>query len=212
MEKTCIGSRWKKWGWRELRSLFLFCYASLQQCQAHSKDGIERLESLVQDELQLPFTHGFGFQALPPFMATWTLAAPRYQHTHTYIYIYIYTARLFSTYVEREYELSRPFKREKIMKKNHIRSNICTWSINRRSYNNLSNRLQRWQYLIYNVFNGSSRHPKFELLQTQLQLHSLLIVKYCNTIATPLFNYNIFSSPLQYSEFTVVMVKTRNSP
>jgi hypothetical protein len=114
MEKTCIGSRWKKWGWRELRSLFLFCYASLQQCQAHSKDGIERLESLVQDELQLPFTHGLGFQALPPFMTTWTLAAPRYP-THTHIYTY--TAWLFSTYVEREYELSRLFKREKIMKK-----------------------------------------------------------------------------------------------
>jgi hypothetical protein len=116
MEKTCIGSRWKKWGWRELRSLFLFCYASLQQCQAHSKDDIERLESLVQDELQLPFTHGFGFQALPPFMATWRWPHPDIRHTHIYIYIHI--RRNYSlTYVEREYELSRPFKREKIMKK-----------------------------------------------------------------------------------------------
>jgi hypothetical protein len=110
--------------------------------------------------------------------------------------IYIYTPRLFSVYAERAHELSRPLCVEKKLRKkeNHVRSGFCEsvpligaitpfWAV---SYNGDSTSFATYltcltdiQILTVTIIVMMlKRH--FELLQPQLQLQSLLIVKHCN--------------------------------
>jgi hypothetical protein len=165
----------------------------------------------------IDFEHGFEW--------TWYMRS----HIYIYIYIYIHTAWLFSAYAERAHELSRPLCRKKLQKKeNHVRSEFCGsvplisavttfWAV---GYNGDSTSFATYltcltdiQILIVVVIVMMLK-IHFKLLQTQLQMHSLLIVIHCNnscncntikiTFSITIFSihdYNTQNSQLQ-SEFT----------